>query len=102
MSRDGINKDKKYYILFEEPETFLHPKLKVKLFETLIEFSHSDNVKIIVSTHDAVFVPDTKTANIFRLIRTSEFSEIKKHVSSHNEKMTSAEINYEVFGLSKL
>ena len=65
----------------------------------MIEFSNSDNVKIIVSTHDAVFVPDTKTANIFKLTRTSEFSEINKHVSSHNEKMTSAEINYEVFGL---
>ena len=99
LSRDGANKDKKYYILFEEPETFLHPKLKVKLFETLIEFSNSDNVKIIVSTHDTVFIPDTKTANIFKLTRTSGFSEINTHVSSHDEKMTSAEINYEVFGL---
>lgn len=42
-------------ILFEEPEIYLHPKLKRTLNATLEDISNQDNHQVIITTHDPYF-----------------------------------------------
>ena len=43
-------------ILFEEPEIYLHPKLKRTLNATLEEIAEQENHQVIITTHDPYFV----------------------------------------------
>ncbi len=43
-------------ILFEEPEIYLHPKLKRVLNATLEKIAEQDNHQVIITTHDPYFV----------------------------------------------
>lgn len=42
-------------IFFEEPEIYLHPKLKKKLNATLGKIAEQDNHQVIITTHDPYF-----------------------------------------------
>jgi len=54
-SKKDINKE--VLILFEEPELFLHPRLKRELNKALKEISEIDeNTTIIITTHDPYFL----------------------------------------------
>ena len=52
----GIHTEKPILILFEEPEIYLHPKLKRILNATLEEIAEQDNHQVIITTHDPYFV----------------------------------------------
>ena len=47
--------EKSILILFEEPEIYLHPKLKKALNATLGKIAEQDNHQVIISTHDPYF-----------------------------------------------
>lgn len=51
-----IRTDKPILILFEEPEIYLHPKLKRSLNYTLERLSSEPNHQVIITTHDSYFV----------------------------------------------
>jgi len=51
-----IHTKKPILILFEEPEIYLHPKLKRTLNTTLEKIAEQKNHQIIVTTHDPYFV----------------------------------------------
>ncbi len=55
LKERGLLQGKKILILFEEPEIYLHPKLKRTLNNTLEEISKEDNIQIIITTHDPYF-----------------------------------------------
>jgi len=48
--------EKPILILFEEPEIYLHPKLKRSLNATLETISREPNHQVIITTHDSYFV----------------------------------------------
>ncbi|MFZ2038676.1 MAG: AAA family ATPase [Minisyncoccia bacterium] len=48
--------DKPVLILFEEPEIYLHPRLKRTLNDTLEKISNLPNHQVIITTHDSYFV----------------------------------------------
>jgi predicted ATPase len=55
LKNKNLNLNKQFLILFEEPEIFLHPKLKRKLNSVLEEISNEENYQIIITTHDPYF-----------------------------------------------
>ncbi len=56
LIEEEIQTDKSILIVFEEPEIYLHPKLKRTLNSTLEEISRRPNHQVIITTHDAYFV----------------------------------------------
>ena len=51
-----IHAEKQILILFEEPEIYLHPKLKRALNATLEKIAEQDNHQVVITTHDPYFV----------------------------------------------
>jgi ABC-type sulfate/molybdate transport systems ATPase subunit len=52
----GIHTEKPVLVLFEEPEIYLHPKLKRILNATLEKIAEQNNHQVIITTHDPYFV----------------------------------------------
>lgn len=52
----GIHTEKPVLVLFEEPEIYLHPKLKRTLNATLEKIAEQDNHQVVITTHDPYFV----------------------------------------------
>lgn len=52
----GNHTEKPILILFEEPEIYLHPKLKRTLNATLEDIAEQENHQVIITTHDPYFV----------------------------------------------
>ena len=55
LIENKIFHEKVILILFEEPEVYLHPKLKRALNETLENISQQKNPQVIITTHDPYF-----------------------------------------------
>ena len=55
LKKEGKMEGKKILILFEEPEVFLHPKLKRILNAVLEEISEQEDHQVLISTHDPYF-----------------------------------------------
>jgi len=51
-----VHTEKPILVLFEEPEIYLHPKLKRTLNVTLEKIAEQDNHQVIITTHDPYFV----------------------------------------------
>lgn len=90
------------YIIFEEPEIYLHPKLKESLNRNLLELSGVD-IKIIISTHDPYFIQLLSDQKIYRVYRdpkknysTQLDDKVSKKYLNHKSY---AEINFQVFKL---
>ncbi|MEA2112903.1 MAG: AAA family ATPase [Patescibacteria group bacterium] len=66
--------NKPILILFEEPEIYLHPKLKRTLNSTLEKISELDNHQVIITTHDSYFTFPPLNENLNK----KTFSFIKK------------------------
>jgi ABC-type cobalamin/Fe3+-siderophores transport system ATPase subunit len=95
--------DQEIIILFEEPEIYLHPKLKEKLHSSLVELSTKPNVKIILTTHDPYFIQLAKDKKIYHVLRDSEGSTYIKEIVGKSLPETwrsFSEINYQVFGVN--
>lgn len=91
----------KTYIIFEEPEVYLHPKLKESLYKSLLELSK--NIGIIVSTHDPYFIQLGLDKIIYKVSREGPNGSTK--IDGPVEKKylyydSYAEINYQIFGLA--
>ena len=56
LIEEGIHTEKPILVLFEEPEIYLHPKLKRTLNTTLEKIAEQDNHQVIITTHDPYFV----------------------------------------------
>jgi predicted ATPase len=74
--KEQSNFNKKILILFEEPEIFLHPKLKRILNNILEEISKEDNHQIIITTHDPYFasknMEDTEDKVIYSFFKEND------------------------------
>ena len=56
------------WILFEEPEAFLHPSQEDILYESLLTLSEDEQTQILLTTHSSRFVARS-ISNLTRLIR---------------------------------
>jgi predicted ATP-binding protein involved in virulence len=92
------------YIIFEEPEIYLHPKLKESLFSSLCGIvENNKNIKIIITTHDPYFIDLGKEFIIYKVDRLGKNN--STHIKPIKEKElldynSSSEMNYLVFELS--
>lgn len=59
-----------YFLLFEEPELFLHPDAQKILFDALGVFSQKHHV--VVTTHSPLFLGPQATATFIRLTKATE------------------------------
>ncbi len=79
---DDIKKEKKEFspdftfILFEEPEAFLHPSQQEKMNTSLQLLAKDDEQQILITTHSPIFV-SKNTDNIPSLIRVKRDGESK-------------------------
>lgn len=96
-------KGEELVLLFEEPEIYLHPKLKVKLFESLLKLSEQPNVDVIITTHDPYFIQLSRNNDIYQVLRDSDgATKIQpiKDKTLPKEWRSFAEINYKVFDVN--
>jgi len=66
-------------ILFEEPEVYLHPKLKRKLNATLEAIAQQDSHQVVITTHDPYFAfkeTDEDWKKIFSFTRDGQTTEV--------------------------
>lgn len=68
LGGDGAADNRRYLLMFEEPELFLHPDAQKILFGALHIFSRSNQV--IVTTHSPLFMAPEATATFVRLSKT--------------------------------
>jgi len=102
--REKINKDKKTLFIIEEPEIYLHPKLKESLHNSFLRLVQNENIKVLITTHDPYFIElgkNQKIWNVFRNEKENDTTDIKEveeksFILPYN---SAAEINYFVFGL---
>lgn len=89
------------YLIIEEPEIFLHPKLK-KDFNLSLKKLSKNGVKIVITTHDPYFISLNETEIIYKVSRKRKRDggitkiescpNIKKLVNTNH-----SEINYHIF-----
>lgn len=56
LKRENSSKKKQYLILFEEPESFLHPKIAFKLRKSLYELVKDSPYQILCATHSPLMI----------------------------------------------
>ena len=100
-------------LIIEEPEIFLHPKLKKDFNISLLKLSKK--IKVILTTHDPYFITLNDTQGIYKVSRSLE--DIKETKETKNLKkgetkielvedkgeldyISHAEINYKIFELA--
>lgn len=77
---DVIKKEKKEFspdfafILFEEPEAFLHPSQQEKMNSSLLALAKSEEQQILITTHSPIFV-SKNTENLSSLIKVKRDGE---------------------------
>lgn len=93
-------------LLFEEPEIYLHPRLKEKLYQSLLKLSQQPNVTIMVTTHDPYFVELGREHKIYRVFRDpdSATNATKCKPFEHDKDgylgyRSHSEINHLIFGV---
>lgn len=95
----GIKSKDKLLILFEEPEIYLHPKLKRGLYETLSKIA-KDNILVVITTHDPYFIELGVDQIIHNVSRDSDgATAVNPPLNGKLTSSTHAEINYVIFGV---
>ncbi|MEK7194192.1 MAG: AAA family ATPase [Patescibacteria group bacterium] len=86
------------FLLFEEPEIYLHPKLKRSLHDALLAIS-KNNIRVILTTHDPYFIELVADQIIYTVSRDNDGSTVVSvpSLSSVLNDSTYAEINYVIF-----
>lgn len=98
-----INNEEKTLLIFEEPEIYLHPKLKKSLYEALIDISKKPDFKVIITTHDPYFIELGKEQIIYKVFRNvddkdaTDFNKIED--KGFLGYKSDSEINYKIFGI---
>ncbi len=96
LSKVGVQEEE-LFLIFEEPEIYLHPKLKRSLNIALLEISKS-NINVIVTTHDPYFIELGVDQKIYNVVRdTDGATAVKSPLNGVLEMPTHAEINYVIF-----
>jgi len=54
-------------LLFDEPDTFLHPKLQTQFISELVEYSY--NACYYITTHSSILVSNLQKGNLYSMIR---------------------------------
>lgn len=89
------------YLIIEEPEIFLHPKLK-KDFNLALRNLSKKGVKIIITTHDPYFISLNQDEKIYKVFRNDDnpLTTIKSCDCDKKLKNTHhSEINYHIFNV---
>lgn len=86
------------FLIFEEPEIYLHPKLKKSLYDTLFAISEN-GIKVILTTHDPYFIELGAGQKIYNVIRDADgaTSVITPLLNGVLDDPTYAEVNYVIF-----
>jgi AAA15 family ATPase/GTPase len=97
--------DKPTYLVIEEPEIYLHPKLKLSFQKTLTNLSKLKGLKIIITTHDPCFIEFNHDKKIIKVYRNKnkKFSTDIEIIDQNQRILTfpsHSEINYLIFGVS--
>jgi predicted ATP-dependent endonuclease of OLD family len=87
LKKDTQDNRKQYFILFEEPEVFLHPKIAFKLRESLYELAENSPYQILCATHSPLMIDISKPH--YSLIRV---------VKGTDENTTTFQVGEDVFG----
>lgn len=88
------------FLLFEEPEIYLHPKLKRNLYNALSEIAENHNIKVVITTHDPYFIELGSEQLIYKVFRDIDgATTITKSINGVLSTPTYAEVNYVVFGV---
>lgn len=101
--RKKIRNEKEVIIFFEEPELYLHPRLKNGLYESLLKLSEREDTMVLLTTHDPYFIELGRNQRIYKVFRDSN----KKDATAVSlmEKngllgyKSYSEINYLIFGI---
>lgn len=91
----------KLALIFEEPELFLHPRLKESLHKNLFELSKK--IPVVISTHDPFFIQLNEKEKIYQVFRRKGekdgSTQVEPVVKKYLKHDSYAEINYQVFSL---
>ncbi|MEK7603710.1 MAG: AAA family ATPase, partial [Patescibacteria group bacterium] len=95
----GIKSKDKLLILFEEPEIYLHPKLKRSLYEALFKIA-KDNIRVVITTHDPYFIELGSDQIIHNVSRDNDgATAVNPPINGKLPLSTHAETNYVIFGV---
>jgi AAA15 family ATPase/GTPase len=102
----GVGLDEKMLIIFEEPEVYLHPRLKKGLYDSLLKLSKRPNTIVLITTHDPYFIELGKKQRIYQVRRSldpdkKDATEIKLIEDDEGvlPYRSDSEINYIIFDL---
>ncbi len=72
---------KEYLILFEEPELFLHPKITLKLRNSLYDLAEHSNYQILCATHSPMMIDISRpNASLIRAVKDKDENTITYQV----------------------
>jgi len=98
-----INEGEKVMILFEEPEAYLHPKLKKELYKSLFRLSTRENTRVLITTHDPYFIELGRGQYIYRVFRDTKKKDATTVKLMESDGLlgykSESEINYLIFGI---
>jgi len=72
LRTSGEGNRKEYIILFEEPELFLHPKITLKLRESLYQLAQNSPYQVLCATHSPMMIDVSKPhSSLIRAVKDS-------------------------------
>jgi AAA15 family ATPase/GTPase len=90
-----------YIFAFEEPETHLHPKAQLKMYDTIKDLVKNPNYQVIITTHSPYIVKELAKDNIMPIVITRDEEKQTSYISKLDEKVlpydSMNEINYIAF-----
>lgn len=90
--------EEKTLVLFDEPESHLHPPLLSALMRSLSQLLHTRNAVVIIATHSPVVLQEIPSSCVWKVYRTKLASE-KKRPDTETFGENVGTLTREVFGL---
>lgn len=104
-SENNFKNEKLNFFIIEEPEIYLHPRIKREFNKILSAISKKDKNQVLVTTHDPYFVEmnvsEADDKSIIAIERSEETGLTERIVINkvNLPDMSYSKINYEVFGI---
>lgn len=96
--------DYHYIFAFEEPETHLHPKAQLEMYDTIKNLVKNQNYQVIITTHSPYIVKELAKDNINLIVvkrdvenNISTINQLNEQVLAHDDYVSMNEINYIAF-----